>query len=112
MLSVISPQHTLSNNAIEALKYVAIDNLSDLDWSLRTLAIQHHEGIVRAEDVARILGHNQLEIAACIRCAGHLAKVAKCLEIRKVMRECNGNVALAARQLGVSRNTVYAHGSQ
>ena len=112
MLAVISPQHTLSNDAIEALKDVAIDNLSDLDWSLRTLATQHHEGIVRAEDVARILGHNQLEISACTRCAGHLAKVAKCLEIRKVMRECNGNVALAARQLGVSRNTVYAHGSQ
>jgi len=38
-----------------------------------------------------------------------MVKEVKCLEIRKVMRECNGNVALASRQLGVSRNTVYAH---
>lgn len=111
MLSTISPQHSLSNNALVALKEIsAINNLSDLDWSLRTLSIQHHEGIIRTEDVIRILGQRQLDISACTRCEGHMAKEAQCLEIRKVMRECNGNTALAARQLGVSRNTVYAHG--
>jgi transcriptional regulator of acetoin/glycerol metabolism len=111
MLGKISPQHTLSNNAVEGLKQIsAIANLSNLDRSLRTLATQHHEGIIRSEGVRRILGHRQPDISACGRCAGQMAKEAQCLEIRKVIRECNGNVALAARQLGVARNTVYAHG--
>ncbi|MDO7564973.1 MAG: hypothetical protein MUR45_00130, partial [OM182 bacterium] len=110
MLATISPQHSLSSNAVEALKGIAaIDNLSDLDWSVRTLAIQHHEGVIRTEGVTRILGQRQLDVAACSSCTGHMVKEVKCLEIRKVMRECNGNVALASRQLGVSRNTVYAH---
>ncbi len=38
-----------------------------------------------------------------------MAKEVQCLEIQKVIRECSGNMALAARQLGISRNTVYAH---
>ncbi|WP_287438616.1 sigma 54-interacting transcriptional regulator [Reinekea sp.] len=110
MLATISPQHSLSSNAVEALKEIAaINNLSDLDWSVRTLAIQHHEGVIRTEGVTRILGQRQLDVAACSGCKGHMVKEVKCLEIRKVMRECNGNVALASRQLGVSRNTVYAH---
>jgi transcriptional regulator of acetoin/glycerol metabolism len=110
MLKAISPQHSLSNNAVGALKEIsANNNLSELDWSLRTLAIQNNEGIIRTVDVTRILGQRQLDISACARCVGHLAKEIQCLEMRKVVRECNGNVALAARQLGVSRNTVYAH---
>jgi transcriptional regulator of acetoin/glycerol metabolism len=38
-----------------------------------------------------------------------MIKELRCIEIRKALRDCNGNVALAARQLGVSRNTVYSH---
>jgi transcriptional regulator of acetoin/glycerol metabolism len=38
-----------------------------------------------------------------------MAKEVQCLEIRRMIRECSGNIALAARQLGVARNTVYAH---
>ena len=87
----------------------AINNLSDLDWSVRTLATQHHEGIIRTEGVVRILGHHEFEIASCSRCSGQIAKEVQCLEIKKMIRECSGNIALAARQLGVSRNTVYAH---
>lgn len=110
LLMTISPQNSLSHNAMAALKQSsAIDNLSDLDWSLRTLASQHHEGIIRTEGIKRILGHHQFDISACQRCAGQMAKEVQCLEIRKIIRECSGNIALAARQLGVSRNTVYAH---
>tara|TARA_B100000787_G_C16103587_1_gene254690 strand:- start:235 stop:867 length:633 start_codon:yes stop_codon:yes gene_type:complete len=110
MLAVISPQHSLSNNAIEALRTsAAIDNLSDLDWSLRTLVSQHHEGIIKTENVARILGQHEFEMTACTRCKGYMAKEIQCLEIRKTVLECSGNIALAARQLGVARNTVKAH---
>lgn len=110
MIATISPQHSLSNDAVKSLKQVAaINNLSDLDESIRTLAIQHHEGVIRAEGVTRILGQRRLTLSACEKCLGHMVKEVKCCEIRKVMKECSGNVALAARQLGVSRNTVYTH---
>ena len=110
MLMVISSQHSLSNNAIEALRTsAAIDNLSDLDWSLRTLVSQHHEGIIKTEGVSRILGQHEFDTSACPRCAGHMAKEIQCLEIRKTVLECSGNIALAARQLRVARNTVKAH---
>ena len=110
MLSTISPQHTLSSNGTDALKVLTADNnLTDLNRNLRTLAIHHNEGIIRQEGVTRVLGQRQLGISSCTRCVGQSIKEVRCVEIRKALRNCNGNVALAARQLGVSRNTVYAH---
>ena len=110
MLSAISPQHTLSSNGTDALKVLTADNnLTDLNRNLRTLAIHHNEGIIRQEGVTRVLGQRQLGVSSCTRCVGQSIKEVRCVEIRKALRNCNGNVALAARQLGVSRNTVYAH---
>ena len=110
MLSKISPQHSLSTNGIDSLQALEGDhNLTDLNRNLRTLAIHHHEGVIRAEGITRILGQRQLGVSACSRCIGQMIKEVRCVEIRKSVRDCSGNVALAARQLGVSRNTVYAH---
>lgn len=110
LLASISPQHRLSNSGIEALKGVAAnDNLTDLNRNLRRLAIHHHENIIRAEGVTRILGQRQLGVSACSRCVGQVIKEVRCLEIRRALRDCSGNVALAARQLGVARNTIYTH---
>ena len=110
MLKSISPKHSLSKDAEGALQNNAtIKNLYDLDWSLRTLSTQHHEGIIRKEGVTRILGIHALELSPCDKCLGNFSKESNCINIRQVMRDCNGNVALAARQLGVSRNTVYTH---
>ena len=110
MLKSISPKHSLSKDAEGALQNNAtIKNLYDLDWSLRTLSTQHHEGIIREEGVMRILGIHALELAPCDKCLGNFSKESNCINIRQVMRDCNGNVALASRQLGISRNTVYTH---
>lgn len=110
MLKSISSQHSLSKDAVDELgNNATIKNLYDLDWSLRTLSTQHHEGVIRAEGVTRILGIHALELTPCDKCLGNFSKESNCINIRKVMRDCNGNVALAARQLGVSRNTVYKH---
>ncbi len=55
MLMTMSPQNTLSLNTKATLKESStIDNLSDLDWSIRTLASQHHEGIIRTEGIKQI----------------------------------------------------------
>lgn len=116
ILSEISHGHQLSNSAVEVLR--AIDrpqNLNDLAIQLRVLAVQCPLGVIREEAVERHLGDGlhdgQLELGdqACPRCAGHTVRELKCLEINRVFRQCNGNVALAARKLGVSRNTVYTH---
>ncbi len=113
MLARASPQHSLSNDAIEAISANPTNtNLFDLDRNVRTLAIHHHEGIIRLEGVIRILGHRQLDVSACVRCTGQVIKEVRCIEIRKSVRDSNGNVALAARQLGISRNTVYAHAAE
>ena len=110
MLAAISPQHTLSSNGTDALMAMTADhNLTDLNRNLRTLAIHHHDGIIRQEGVTRILGQRPLGVSPCTRCVGQMIKEVRCIEIQKALRDCNGNVALAARQLTVSRNTVYAH---
>ncbi|MDG1800959.1 MAG: helix-turn-helix domain-containing protein, partial [Paracoccaceae bacterium] len=116
ILSEISHGHQLSNGAVEVLR--AIDrpqNLNDLASQLRVLAVQCPLGVIREEAAERHLGEGlrdgQLVSGdqACPRCAGHTVRELKCLEINRVFRQCNGNVALAARKLGVSRNTVYTH---
>jgi transcriptional regulator of acetoin/glycerol metabolism len=110
MLASLSSKHSLSNNAIEALENsFKIDDLSDLDWAIRTLVTHHAEGIIRSEGVTRILGHQKGKLVACPRCIGRVTKESQCLKIQQVVRECNGNIALTARRLKLSRNTVYLH---
>lgn len=110
MLSGISPRHHLSNSAIEALKRVKRDqHLSDFENQLRILAVQCPEGVIREEHIERFLTVDDIKQNVCPKCRGNSAKEAKCSEINRVFRQCNSNVALAARKLGVSRNTVYSH---
>lgn len=110
MVASISPLHSLSTDAIEALRHNdAISSLSDLDWSVRTLLTHLPEGVIRPEAVARALGQRQAPVIACPRCRGRVTKEARCLQIRQMLRQCNGNISLAARSLRVSRNTVYLH---
>lgn len=45
----------------------------------------------------------------CPSCAGHPSKEARCRQIRSALRDCDGNISLAARRLGVSRTTIYKH---
>ncbi|MDV2966698.1 GAF domain-containing protein [Nitratireductor aquimarinus] len=110
ILAGISPGHRLSNTALEALKkFKRPQNLKDLTNQLRVLAVQCPVGVIREEHVERHLGQSEIDGQACSRCNGNPAREAKCQEINRVFRQCNSNVALAARKLGVSRNTVYSH---
>ena len=110
MLASVSPLYSLSTGAIDALKHSdAISSLSDLDWSVRTLLTHLPEGIIRPDAVVRTLGQRQTAVTACPRCRGRVTKEARCLQIRQMIRQCNGNIALAARSLRVARNTVYLH---
>ncbi len=116
ILDDISTGHQLSTTAIDALRVLERrQNLNELANQLRVLAVQCPLGVIRREHIERHLdlprdarlpeGNGQ----TCPRCAGHAVRAAKCVEINRVFRQCNANVALAARKLGVSRNTVYTH---
>ena len=110
MVASISSLHSLSSDSVDALRNSdAISNLSDLDWSVRTLLTYLPEGVIRSDAVVRTLGQRHTAIIACPRCVGRVTKEARCLQIRQMIRQCNGNIALAARSLRVSRNTVYLH---
>ena len=110
MVASISSLHSLSSDSVDALRNSdAISNLSDLDWSVRTLLTYLPEGVIRSDAVVRTLGQRHTTIIACPRCVGRVTKEARCLQIRQMIRQCNGNIALAARSLRVSRNTVYLH---
>lgn len=109
-LASISLQHSLSKAATDLLfDRTWEQNFHTFGRQLRSLAVHHHEGVIREDGVLRILGDKKATQLACERCIGHPINEARCLEIRSALNECNGNVALTARQLGLSRNTVYSH---
>ncbi|MCH2165733.1 MAG: helix-turn-helix domain-containing protein, partial [Marinovum sp.] len=110
MMSRLSTDHQLSRSAIDAIFDLHAPNtFYDLEKLLTTLAIQCPATVLRTEHVQRYILRNELRDAVCPKCKGNNAREAKCREINRVFMECNANIALAARKLGVSRNTVYAH---
>ncbi len=112
LLARISPGHTLSKSAAQELaRSGATENLHMLIRQLQTIAVRSPEGIVRKETVARLLAGERTSSRPCARCAGQPIKERRCIEIQETLRRCKGNVALAARCLGISRNTVYSHRS-
>lgn len=110
LLATISPSHQLSNSAVAGLETMERSrNLVDLELQLRLLAVRCPVGIIRRQQVERHLGKVPDRAETCRRCHGNSAREAKCREINRVFRQCDANVALTARRLGVSRNTVYSH---
>lgn len=110
MLVELSPDHRLSAKAIKALgKIDRRDNLNDLRHHLQVLAAQCPAGVLRDVHVARFLTIQDAADQVCPRCDGTSIRRQRCLEIRRMYRVCQCNVALTARRLGVSRNTVYTH---
>ena len=110
MMSRLSTDHQLSKSAIEAIfESHAPFSFYELEKLLTTLAIRCPAKVLRADHIDRYIPKHELRESVCHRCKGNSAKEAKCREINRAFAECNGNIALAARKLGVSRNTVYAH---
>jgi len=110
LLARISPGHTLSRSAARELARTgATENLHMLVRQLQTIAVRSPEGVIRKQVIARLLGAERSDSAPCARCAGQPIKEHRCIEIQDTLRRCNGNVALAARSLGIARNTIYAH---
>ncbi|MEP3297306.1 MAG: GAF domain-containing protein [Pseudoruegeria sp.] len=110
ILATISAEHRLSSSSLSMLKkFDRPNNLSDLADQLRFLVVHCAAGIIREEHIERILGLPAQIGYVCSRCEGNPVREAKCREINRMYERCNSNVALTARTLSVSRNTVYAH---
>ena len=106
----ISPQHILNKSAIDSLQAMSWENnFHSFDQQLRLLAVHAPEGIINEDQIFRVLGPKKTGTQFCQQCAGHAIKESLCLEIRTTFQNCNYNVALTARQLGLSRNTIYLH---
>lgn len=109
ILADLSPDHQLSTKAMKALADMnRPNNLNDLRHHLQVLVASHPPGILRDNQVHHLFPQ-QREIRACTRCNDAPIRRQRCIEIRQMFRGCQGNVALTARRLGLSRNTVYAH---
>lgn len=110
LLSNVSPTHQLSDSAVRLLrKLKPTQNLHELSNHVRILAAQCPVGIIRASDVERYIALPNDRNPVCSRCEGNTARAAKCREINRVLQQCNSNISIAARKLGICRNTVYSH---
>jgi transcriptional regulator of acetoin/glycerol metabolism len=104
-----------------ALTQAALDRLAAHDWpgnlhELRAVisqaALTSPEGACDAGDFDGLLPETAAPVpqgACCAQCAGVAWKAKQCREIRAVVTRLGGNVSQAARQLGMSRTTLYKH---
>ncbi|WP_424989966.1 sigma-54-dependent Fis family transcriptional regulator [Fluviibacterium sp. S390] len=110
ILSEFAPAARLDEDALPVMRQLG-DHLTF--YSLRRLLFQlsrrEATGLIGADRVRELLPWLAGQDPVCEACLGHSTREANCRRIRKTMRECDGNVSLAARRLGVSRNTVYKH---
>lgn len=110
LLAEFAPAARLDADALRLMRQLG-ENLTF--YSLRRLLFQlsrrDQNGIITAEKVTALLPQLAKASQTCPACRGHAKREANCQRIRKAVRECDGNISLAARRLGMSRNTVYKH---
>jgi transcriptional regulator of acetoin/glycerol metabolism len=99
-----------------AITDAAVARLSQQTWpgNIRELQSVLQRTLVRRRmefiDEDSFEEHSDGDTAdVCQTCRGHLLANRKCREIRAVYRSCESNISRAARQLGLSRTTVYKH---
>lgn len=110
ILTGISSRHVLSKQAIDQLGQRSWPgNIRDLKRALQLVVANAKHPVLRKEDLQCLQALPGDEISACPRCRGKTLHEQRCRKIRKLLHESGGNVSLVARQLGISRTTVYAH---
>ena len=110
LLAEISDEHILSKQVIDRLRQRAWPgNLRDLKRALKLMVANAAHPVLRKDDLQSLQVLPGQDIAPCPRCAGKALKEQRCRKIRRLLQECGGNISLVARQLGISRTTIYAH---
>jgi transcriptional regulator of acetoin/glycerol metabolism len=98
----------------------ALDLLLGYDWpenfhevrSIIDLLVRKCEKIITETDILSTglqFNDTQQSKVVCEACSGTSWKEELCKAIKNVLAENNGNVSEAARQLGMSRTTIYKH---
>ena len=114
ILSFINPVLTLSSEAQDLLqRYQWPGNIHELRTQLERASLQAQKNQLTASEFDGLVIHDALakpdaEIA-CDCCRGLKWKQQQCSGIRSAVNEYGGNVAEAARQMGMSRTTIYKH---
>lgn len=110
VLADISQQHKLSPVAIEVLlNNIWPCHIRQLRKTLQQ-AVAHSKTKVIRQEIQDVLHQsNPNRIVPCEQCKNSPVKTEICVLIKKTWQNAGGNYSLAARRLGVSRNTVYKH---
>lgn len=114
ILSFINPVLMLCTEAQDLLqRYQWPGNIHELRTQLERASLQAQKNQLTASDFEGLVIHDILakpdaEIA-CDCCRGVKWKQQQCVAIRSAVSEYGGNVAEAARQMGMSRTTIYKH---
>lgn len=113
MLAEFDPRAGLADDAIQLMQRLGTHlTFYSLRRILFQLSRRDRTGLITAAQVQSLLPQLSGAFDVCPACHGHPTREANCLRIRKTLRECDGNISLAARRLGKSRNTVYKHAGQ
>ncbi|MER1941897.1 sigma 54-interacting transcriptional regulator [Castellaniella sp. FW104-16D08] len=113
LLAELSPGSVITDAGISRLQGLPwTGNIRQLRNYLQRLVVFHADG--SPIDEALIGQHSQDTLAgtasqACRACAGHPLKEAECLQIRASYEANHHNISQTARQLNLSRTTVYKH---
>lgn len=106
----ISPQHSLSKTAIDCLRKMPWPgNITQLRKVLRLAVVKSETKVIRDEIRNVLMFSNDDTIIPCGKCTTSAMKMETCIMIKKTWLDAGRNVSLAARRLGISRNTVYKH---
>ncbi len=109
-LRQIEEDAIISDDAIEWLQdtsrpesFIALSNM------FRSILSGKAAKMITIADFPDALLRDAASTDICQKCSGSSVKAHKCKMIRARVRHFNGNVSQAARDLGVSRTTVYSH---
>ena len=114
ILSFINPVLTFSADALDHLqRYHWPGNIHELRSQLERVSLHTQQNQLKADafsDLIILSAPEDLNTdGVCESCSGVKWKQQQCIAIRSAVNEYGGNVAEAARQMGMSRTTVYKH---
>lgn len=109
-LAAIEPALSIAPQAMDRL--AAHDwpgNLHELRATLSRAALRAVNPWIQAEDLDGVPDPDALMAPACPTCDGSPWKETQCRNIRASVARHGGSISVAARELGLSRTTIYKH---
>lgn len=110
LMESLAPGTPITDAAISALSRRSWPgNIRELRTTLQRALLRRRGQFVDEDCFDKIAPADEDHGDSCAVCRSHPLSRSKCREIRSVFRATDGNVSQTARQLGLSRTTVYKH---